>query len=198
MSDHDLLKQKADSDFHFLKSLINLSKLNNWRIVVSGGYGMDFFLNELTRYHGDLDIIIYGKESRKDVTIKLNEFIDGYFSKPEIIIKPQGFYLEFDVKDKGFIANIYFVETVEDPKINLKKIRKINGEIIVNKISEFPMPVPGEIDGFKLEVQDQNAHLADILKRRGYDKSLTKHDSDILRLSKITDPKKVEFLVNQK
>lgn len=198
MSDHNLLKQKADSDFHFLKSLIKFSKLNNWRIVVSGGYGMDFFLNELTRFHGDLDIIIYGKESREDVTAKLNEFVYCYFSKPEIIIKPQEFYLEFDVKDKGFIANIYFVETVEDPKINLKKIRKLNGDIIVNKISEFPVPVLGKIGDFEVEVQDQNAHLADILKKRGDINIPNKRDQDIVKLRQVTDPKKVEFLLKQK
>jgi hypothetical protein len=198
MVDYDLVKSKADSDFLFLKALIKFAKANDWRVVVSGGYGMDFFLNKLTRYHGDLDVIIYGKENRSDAVRKLEKFIQGYFSKAKILTKPQEFYVEIDINVLGFGANLYFVETVDDPNINLKKIRKFNGDVIVNKISEFPMPVSGKIGDFEVEVQDQNAHLADIFKRRGHDKSLSKHDPDILRLTKVTDPKKVEFLLKQK
>jgi hypothetical protein len=198
MSDSDLAKQKADSDFVFLKSLIGVAKINSWRVVVSGGYGMDFFLGKITRSHNDLDMIIYGKENKPDAVRKLNGFILDYFPKAKILTKPQEFYTEVDINDSDFSANIYFVETVNDPQLDLNKIRKLDGEVVVNTEDKFPKPVPGRIGDFEIEVQDQSAHLADILKRRGHESVPNKRDPDIEILGSVTDPKKVEFLLKQK
>jgi hypothetical protein len=190
-------QQKTESDLLFLKKLIEFAKENNWRVVVSGGYGMDFFLNKITRSHNDLDVIVYGKENRVSVIKKLDRFIIGYFPKAKFLTKQETFYIEFDVKNPNFGANIYFVETEEDPFSNLNKVSKLDGEIVINTEDNFPKPVKGKLGDLEVEVQDQNAHLADILVKHGDDKSPSKYDQDIINLRQVTDSKKVELLLKK-
>jgi hypothetical protein len=52
-------KEKVKSDLSFLKKLLNYSKEKGFRVVVSGGYGLDGILGKITRPHNDLDLLIY-------------------------------------------------------------------------------------------------------------------------------------------
>jgi len=63
-------------------------------------------------------------------------------------------------------------------------VYKLNGTIVINSPIDFPPPQSGELGGIVIEVQDQNAHLHDILRKRSTDKSLPKHDQDIINIKK--------------
>lgn len=189
--------KKIGQDLTILRAFKDFAIKNGWRPVVSGGYGLDLYLNLTTRTHGDIDLIIYGKFNKQEASVKIIEFIKGLFSDAQTVLKPEEFYLVCDAKADGFGANIYIVETSEDPNVNIKKIVKSDGQIIENSIEEFPKPLLGHMGKFEIEIQDQNAHLADILTRSGQNTVEPKYTQDIANLKHITDPAKVESLMHK-
>jgi len=173
---------KIISDLDFLTVFTKFAKSNNWRIVVSGGYGLDGYLGVITRSHGDLDLIIYGQNSRTTALNKLTTYLSSTIVDATVIAKQEPFYLELDINAHNFGGNFYYVETVDDPFINIQTIIKDDGTMITNSLEDFPPPSPGKLDNLLVEVQDQGAHLGDILQRRENDTALSKHDQDIVNI----------------
>jgi hypothetical protein len=188
--------KKIGQDLTILRAFKDFTNKNGWRAVVSGGYGLDLYLNITTRTHGDIDLIIYGKFNKEEASVKVIEFIKGLFSDAQTALKPEEYYLVCDVKAEGFGANIYLVETTEDPYTNINKIVKSDGQVIENNYEKFPKPLLGHMGKFEIEIQDQNAHLADILIRSGQNTIDAKYKQDIENLKHITDPSKVESIKN--
>lgn len=187
---------KIGHDITILKNLRQFTYENNWRSVVSGGYGLDLFLSLTTRTHNDIDVVIYGQEDREEAIKKLNRFIVNTISHPDSHASHETFYMELDVNAPGFGANLYFVETIEKPFVNYNIVKKFDGSVEVNPESKSPRPRLGKMGKFEVEIQDQNAHLADILKKSSKSSPTSKYDQDIQNLRHITDPKVVEFLQN--
>ncbi len=184
--------QKIQSDMEFLKKFIDFARAQNWRVVVSGGYGLDGHLGLITRSHADLDVIIYGQDNRHAAESNLKIYLTSQIREVQITVKQEPFYLELDLHADNFVGNLYYVQTVLDPNVDLSQVKKSDGSFVTNSPDDFPPPIKGKLGDLTVEVQDQNAHLADILRRRGYDKSLSKHDQDItniqLHLSSTNSP----------
>lgn len=188
--------KKIQTDLDFLKKIINFAKENKFRLVVSGGYGLDGVLGQITRPHNDIDVILYGQKSREDAENLLTDFISSVDDNLLTDIKKNTFTLEVDINSEGLGVNIYNVQTKNDPFINLNEIIKSDGQIIINSEEGFPLPVQGNLEGLVFEAQNPNLHLADILfKRRDVDQS--KHEQDIQNLKQITDPQIVEAILSQ-
>jgi|GEM_PF-2631537 len=188
-------KGKATRDLGFIKSLQQLANQNQWRIVVSGGYGLDILLGKITRNHNDVDIILYGNSVRDDSRKQINDELGKLLSNPQITTKDEDFYLDIDAKSPGFGANIYFVQTVNDPHIDIHRVMKLDGVVVTNTEDRFPSPVVGRLDDLVIEVQNPHTHLADILfKRKKLENRLT-HNQDIKNLELLTDKSKVETIL---
>lgn len=187
--------KKIGQDITVLRALKDFATKNGFRPVVSGGYGLDLFLNITTRSHGDIDVIVYSTANGNDAASKLSEFFKGLFPDVRIETDQEEFYIVMDVNAEGFGADIYCVQTVQDPHIDLNKIIKSNGQLTENNYNKFPKPLLGRMGKFEIEVQDQNAHLADILLKLDKQSPAPKYEQDIENLKHITDPKKVDSLL---
>src|SRR5690606_33307394 len=100
---------KINSDIKFIEECIKYSKTNDWRVVVSGGYGLDGYLRTITRSHGDLVIIIYGQDNRVQAEEEIRIFIETHIKDSVITINSEDYYLEIDVHGHNFVGNIYYV-----------------------------------------------------------------------------------------
>lgn len=180
----DIDHQKIKSDLNFLGKFMEFAKTQNWRVVVSGGYGLDGYLRVMTRRHGDLDLIIYGLTNRKDAEDLITSYLQTHFQSVEVTTKSELFSLDIDVHHPGFVGNFYYVQTVADPFVDVSQVRKADGTLVNNSPTDFPPPVNGKLLDLEVEVQDQRAHLSDILHRRSYDVAQSKHDQDLANINR--------------
>lgn len=159
----DINHGKIKRDMSALKRLISLAKKHGWMCVVSGGYGLDFAMGRITRSHGDLDVIVYGQNDRSEAEKTLTE----HFGVQNTLVTDEEFYRVFDVNCSGFGADIYYVQTLNEPAVDIHKVIKANGSVVTNGDADFPPPVKGELSGIRVLVQDQDAHRRDILAKGG-------------------------------
>lgn len=159
--------QKLKYDLSVIEQLVSTAKYYNWRLVISGGYGLDFALGRFTRNHGDLDAIFYGTHTREKAKTLFDTSLNTILLKPEIEIKDEEFFLDIKVKSGGFVGNFYYVQVNSDPHISISTVIKKDGTTITNSPTDFPPPIPGQIGELQLECQDQLAHLQDILRKGG-------------------------------
>jgi hypothetical protein len=189
-------KSKTESDLKFLAGFLRRARGKNLRVVVSGGYGLDGLLGEITRAHEDLDLIVYGKITREKARKILEEIVEKICSDCQITkAEKNQFYLSIDFNKKGFGLNLYFVQTIKDPSENILRIRLKNGKEHVNSEKRFPLPLEAKVKGLAFESQNPNLHLADILFKTKKGKK-KKHQQDIYNLSQITDKEKVEEILS--
>jgi hypothetical protein len=173
---------KIESDIRFLGALIEFTKSHSWRPVVYGGYGLDGYLRTITRSHGDVDVVMYGQSNRQTAEDLLKSFLESQLENAQIVVKPEPFLLELAVKGTNFVGNLYYVETVQDPLQDLTQVRKGDGEVVSNNTNDFPLPLIGKLGDLTVEVQDQNAHLKDIIRKRESSTREFKHDQDIANI----------------
>ena len=183
-----------NNDINFLLRLKKFCQRQEFRLVISGGYGLDANLGSISRPHHDIDAIIYGQLSRKRAGLLLPKFINQLFPHPTISIHENDFMLAIDINSPGFGANLYFVETAHDPQQDINTLILKNGKQHKNNKQLFLPPVTGNLLGHKFEAQNPNFHLADILSKQSINKQ-AKHDIDITNLRKITSPKLVNKLL---
>ena len=188
--------KKVDRDFSFLKAIIEFAKKMEWRIVVSGGYGLDILLGKITRNHNDIDVILYGNIDRKSAVNVLSKFVKSRLDKPMITIESKVFMESVNVNSVGIGADLYYVQTAVNPFLDLHKIKKLDGEEIINTEERFPSPIKGKIFDISVEVENPNSHLADILFKRKTQPHKPTHDQDITNLALVTDTKKVELILS--
>ncbi|MDP3994306.1 MAG: hypothetical protein Q8P91_00555 [bacterium] len=186
---------KIKLDLYFLRKFIEFSKEHNFRLIVSGGYGLDGILNTITRPHNDIDIILYGQFSRKKIIQLIKEFVSNLYSDTQFSGEPNPFTECIDINAKGFGCNLYYVETINDPYIDLYTIKLIDGKTQTNSEEQFPSSVKAKLQGIEYEAQNPNLHLADILFKRKQNNKQTKHKQDIINLREITDKSKVKSLL---
>lgn len=177
---------KTENDLNFIKKFKIFCESNKCRIVVSGGYGLDILLGKITRSHNDVDILIYGQINREKAQEFVNNFLIINFDNPTISSKDETYYLDIDVNVKGFGANIYYIQTVEDPFETTSKVIKNNGEQITNDPNKFLNPIIGTLSDLQIEVQNPNFHLADILSKQQTQVKRIEHDQDIYNLKLLT------------
>lgn len=186
---------KVQRDLGLIKSMQKLSISRKWRIVVSGGYGLDILLGQVTRQHGDVDLILYGNVPRNEAVKQITEFLNLSLSNPQINIQEDMFYSDIDVNSPGLGANLYFVETAGNPFSKIHKVKKLDGDIVTNSENRFPSPVQGKLGEIEIEVQNPNLHLADILYKRRKQENRPAHDQDIKNLESLTDKAQVETIL---
>lgn len=189
-------KEKVELDLNFIKTFLYFSKKKGFRVVVSGGYGLDGILGEITRFHNDLDLIVYWKKNRKEAVSSLKNIIKKKLSSVLVKVKDGKFYTTIDFENKEISGAVYVIETFENAFKNINKIKLLNGKIKINSMQQFPTPVKASLLGLKLEAQNPNVHLADILYKRKKEKKL-KHKQDIENFRFITDREKVGFILSQ-
>jgi hypothetical protein len=187
--------QKIASDIAFLSALLHYAKSTGWRIVVSGGYGMDGFFGCITRYHRDVDVIVYGMDSHDNGEKKMRDWMNQSMEQAKMTIKNTDFYREIDIEIHGVGSYaLYYVQTQHDPFVTIDDVIRLDGNLVSNTPDHFPHPVPGIIGELFLEVQDQNQHLADIYRKLTHTKNDRKFDQDIANLRLVTDGKVVTRL----
>lgn len=174
---------KLQTHLKFVDSFGKWCMDQNWRLVLYGGYGLDGYLKTITRNHGDIDLVIYGRSPRAQALAKIVSYLNDIVEEVEIKPKGEEFFIDIKVKSKTISGDFYYVQTAEDPFINLNRVVKVDGIVVTNSPTQFPPPIKGELGNLLVEVQDQSAHLADIFRKRGSDVSLSKHDQDIVNLT---------------
>lgn len=160
-----------------MNKFLDFCKDHKWRMVVYGGYGLDGFIGRITRDHGDIDLVIYGQSNRVVSSDTITSFIKTKYPKATIIKKSHPFQFEIDVHESGFGLNLYYVQTNDDPFVNIHTVVKADGEIVTNDPSIFPPPEKGRLDQLEVEVQNQKSHLKDILAKGGANEA--KYISDL-------------------
>lgn len=175
--------EKIRSDLKFIQTFTDFTNHYEWRLVIYGGYGLDGYLQQITRNHGDIDLVIYGQSIRSVALTRITQHLKGVLQEISIDSKDEEFFIDIKVKSKDIVGNFYYVQTTRSPYQNLNIVVKRDGDHITNSPTDFPSPVAGRLGDMNVEVQDQSAHLGDILRKRSDAKSLSKHDQDIKNIN---------------
>lgn len=156
---------KLTRDLQFLTEFRTYCLSQKWRLVLYGGYGLDFWIGKITREHRDLDLVVYGQSGRSHAHSLLTQYLTSTLSSPEIKISENDFQLIIDVHSGDFILDLSYIQTLHDPTINLHTVVKKSGEQVINSPNDFPPPQQGRIGDLIFEVQDQNSHRQDIIAK---------------------------------
>jgi hypothetical protein len=182
---NDINQSRLQAHLDFIDSFVSWCKENNWRTIVYGGYGLDGYLQAITRNHGDIDLVMYGQSPRSVALGSIVNYLNKTLSDVEVKTSDEEFFIDIKIKSKNIQGNFYYVQTAENPFSNLNIVIKVDGSVVTNSPKDFPPPVPGKLGNREVEVQDQKAHLEDILRKRSTDESHARHDQDIENISKI-------------
>lgn len=175
-----MLKNKTDQDLQLIKDLLIFARDLEWRMVVYGGYGLDFAVGKITRDHGDIDLVFYGQNDRYTAEQKITSYLTQKLESPTFKIEENDFQLVIDVHANKYVLNLYYVQTQSSPYVDLHHVIKKSGEIVVNDPVMFPPPQKGSLSGINVEVQDQLAHKKDILSKGDTLSDKRKKDLDII------------------
>lgn len=178
-------QEKVNRDIVFIAQFGKWCLAHGWRQVVYGGYGLDAYLQKITRNHGDIDLVVFGSTARAQAQVKIVEQLNILISDIEINTQDQEFMIDIKVKSSGIIGNLYYVQTAQDPFINLNEVVRSDGSTVVNDEKDFPPPVPGILGSLTVEAQDQSSHLKDILRKRNNVAVVSKHDQDIANIQEL-------------
>lgn len=154
---------------------------------MSGGYGLDFALGRISRNHGDIDLIIYGRDARPVAKNILARLVETLLPGANLVLKQEDYYINAKLKSHGLGGDLYYVQTQNDPFVDTCTVIKKTGEIIVNTVYEFPLPKAGKIENIEVEVQDQKAHLDDIIRKGGMKEA--KYTNDIENIKLLLNPR---------
>lgn len=172
---------KIKTDLEGIGSLQKLAKHHNWRIVVAGGFALDILLGQITRNHGDVDVILYGTADRKQARAILLEHLVPDKNLP-LKVQEDTFFTTYELQTGATNFNIYYVQTVDDPKVSIQSVKKVDGTVVTNSVDDFPPPVLGKLNNLEIEVQHPRARLNDILAKRKRSGNRPEHDQDIKNL----------------
>lgn len=177
-------EKKTNADLQLIDKLIKAVRNNGMRMIISGGYAVDGFFGEITRYHNDTDIQIYGtKENAEEVIERLLDSISPA-SGWEYTTEDKGrkeYYHNLVYKFRNSTLDIYYLQTKTSPLGKEKFIIKSDGTVDKQKFAD---PIFGKIGNISFEIQDPAWELKDkIYKReeRG-DPKRPEHEQDIENL----------------
>lgn len=184
-------EKKTNADLQLIDKLTKVGRDNGMRVIISGGYAVDGFFGEITRYHNDVDIQIYStKESAEKVIERLLVSIASA-SGWEYTTEDKGrkeYYHNLVYKFENSTLDIYYLQTKTSPLGNEKFIVKSDGNVDQQEFGEL---IFGKIDGVVFEIQDPAWELKDkIYKReeRG-DPKRPEHEQDIENLKQAFEKK---------
>ena len=177
-------KKKIENDLRLITSFIDAARYQGLRVIVFGGYGVDGALGEISRYHNDIDLLVFGTsaDGKEVLTSVLRDIgFDGYSIKD----KGRGEYYHNWVFARGETTlDIYFLQTSISP-FGIEKNIVRNDRTVSEQ--QFGEPVIGMIGGATFEVQDPKVELEDKVHKRdvkGYEKRV-EHEQDIENLQSI-------------
>jgi hypothetical protein len=192
----NLIKQKLTPEqekktrecFRIINFLNKAGRENGLRIIIAGGFAVDGFFGEITRYHNDIDIQIYGMQENA------RETVDNLLAKINIsglkyVFEDKGrkeyyHYLVYKLGD--LILDIGYIRTKTNPLGKEKFIIKSNGEV---DEQEFHKQIFGKNGEISFEITDPLDEMNEkIYKReeRG-DPKRPEHDQDISNLKLVLD-----------
>jgi hypothetical protein len=175
-----MITNKTDLDLKLIKDFSVFARELGWRMVVYGGYGLDFAVGKITRDHGDIDLVFYGQNDRYIAEQKITSYLTQKLESPTFKIEENDFQLVIDVHANKYVLNLYYVQTQLSPYVDLHHVIKKYGEIVVNDPVMFPPPQKGSLAGINVEVQDQLAHKKDILSKGDTLSEKRKKDIDLI------------------
>lgn len=192
----DEQKKKIDTDLQFISLINQVGKQLGYRVIIAGGYAVDAALGQITRPHNDMDIQIYGKDNDglavvhsllSAVAKKAPQFTD--YSVEDKVHKE--YYRNLYVKIEKSIADIYYLQTQNNPFDNHKEIIKKDGTVTEPHIYETKKLT---LNNIEFEAQDPLTEVADKIYKRDFrgDPKLEKHEQDILNLRNIVEPQEIE------
>ena len=170
-------------DLQIIDKLSKTAPNFGMRIIIGGGYAVDGFLGEITRYHNDIDIQIYGtKENAEKVIDTLLDKIAGNTWEYTAVDKGRkDYYHNLVYNFDNSTLDFYYLQTKTSPLGKEKLIIKSDGSV---DHQEFSKPVFGKIGDISFEIQNPQLELEDkIYKRekRG-DSKRPEHEQDIENL----------------
>lgn len=177
-------ESRAKADLRLIDQLTKAARDNGMRVIISGGYAVDGFLGEITRYHNDIDIQIYGtEENAQHVIDKLLKIINPTIDQ-EATIEDKGrkeYYHNLVYHFKDFILDTYYLRTQTSPLGKEKYIIKSDGKV---DEQEFADPIYGKIDTVTFEIQSPDVELKDKIYKREVrgDPKRSEHEQDIINL----------------
>ena len=180
-------ERKVQDDLRLIASLIKIGRENGLRIIISGGYAVDGFLGEVTRYHNDIDIQIYGtKENAAEVVKRLLDILGsaiGWEYKTEDKGRKE-YYHNLVYHFKNSILDIYYLQTKTIPLGREKYIVKSDGNV---DEQDFGEPIFGKIGRITFEIQNPSWELQDKIYKREErrDPRRPEHEQDIENLRKV-------------
>lgn len=189
-----LIKQKLNSEqqekvtiaLKFIQLITKLGKEYGLRVIISGGYAVDGFLKEVTRYHNDIDIQIYATESNALKTV--NEFFLTVGRENNIyndfLIEDKGrkeYYHNLLARYKDFGADIYYLQTFRNPFEETKII--IKNDESQSKPHAYNTQI-ATLNNISYEIQDPLTEVVDKIYKREYrgEPKQDKHLQDIKNL----------------
>lgn len=189
-------QQKVDRDLRFIQNITTYGKAHGIRVIISGGYATDANFGVITRYHDDIDMQLYSKNT--DGLIEITKLFQSlgttdHFYK-DISLIDKGifeFYHQYEVKKDDFHAVFYYLSVITDTFAEEKIIIKKDGSHSPSHIYET---IGGKIGDIRYEIAAPLPELVDKLYKREYrgDPKLEKHEQDIINLRTITDAEEVQ------
>jgi hypothetical protein len=199
MITQDLTKDQHDKigkDLQLISLVANVGKDLGCRAIIAGGYAVDAALGQITRPHNDIDIQLYSQDNDGLEFVKTllgavakndPQFVN--FSIDDKVHKE--YYRNLYIKIGGTIADVYYIQTKNNPFDDLK--------IIVKKDGSFSEPHHFEtkkftLNGVEFEGQDPLTEIVDKIYKRDYrdDPKLERHEQDIDNLKAIVPSAEID------
>ena len=159
-------EKKIKADFQLIDKLTKIAAYNGMRVIISGGYAVDGFFGEITRYHNDIDIQIYGiKENAEEAIERLLDSIapaNGW----EYTTEDKGrkeYYHNLVYKFGSSTLDVYYLQTKTNPLGKEKFIIKSDGSVDQQRFDE---PIFGRIGDITFEIQNPEWELKDKIYKR--------------------------------
>ena len=127
-------KRKGEKDLLLIDLLTRIGRERGLRIIIHGGYATDGYLGEVTRFHNDIDVQIYGIVKSADDVVKslLHAVASSLRELWEFEIEDKGrkeYYHNLLVKIEDTILDIYYLQTKTSPLGKEKIIIKSDGSL---------------------------------------------------------------------
>lgn len=189
-------RDKVNKALRFIDLVNKIGKEKGFRVIISGGYAVDGFLGEITRYHNDIDIQIYGTDS--DAIRVVNQLLKSIQDKDNS-------FGNFSVEDKGrkeyyhnllvrfadIGADLYYLQITTDPFSELKTIVKSDGSL--SNPHKYNTNIVS-INGTSYEIQDPVTEVVDKIYKREHrgDPKQGKHEQDIKNLEQLISKEEIQ------
>lgn len=188
---------KTKYDLRLIDALVKQGQKMGLRVVIHGGYATDGFLGQITRYHDDIDVEVYGTSEDAEATIDTlvnhagTSITSGFFEFE--VDEGQGkrdFYHNFVIKTGNTSLDVYYTQTKTLPFGEDKIIIKKDGSLSHQKFGKQY----GKVGNISYEIQDPLTGVVDKIYKREYrgDPKFEKHEQDIENLRQVVSKKEIQ------